>query len=731
MRRLTLIHRDRLWTTALPLLAYGLLTGPVAQAAATADRGERPNIIIILSDDVGYSDIGCFGGEVRTPALDRLAADGRQFTQAYNASRCCPTRASLLTGLYPHQTGVGGMLFPTEHRGYSEHFAADAVQLAEVLGEAGYGTYLVGKWHLAPRTHNQARDIDYWPTRRGFDRFYGTIAGYGSFWDPSTLYRDETAITPYTDPEYRPATYFYTDAKTDNALAFLQGHAATRGDQPFFLYLSYTAAHWPLHALPEDIEAYAGVYDAGYGPIHAERVRRLRDMDLIPEVGEVAPPTGDWEAVADKPLEAALMATYAGMITHMDRGIGQVVEYLRASGQLDNTLIFYLQDNGSNAEDWFGAETRYPAVLQPMADDALQTASMAPMQTRDGRPVRTGHDVWPGPADTYTALKENWANVSNAPFRKFKHYSHEGGISTPLIVHWPAGIPAADDRRLVRDPVHIIDIMPTCLDAAGVPHPAMRKGVPVQPMEGVSLVPLLAGDRPLVREQPLFWEHESSRAVRDGHWKLVAEEGGHWELYDMARDRGEMHDLALTYPHITDRLAAAWQAWAERARVLPLGGWYDRAGEQTLFLRQGETLPLADSPQLVGRSINMQARVVAGPAHGVIFAYGTADNGMALYCADDAVTLAVRRAGRLESFSLGGLPPPPFKIVASLGARGRVMVGINDRRTHGQLEDGVRQPPELGLSVGHDAGGVLEGSGVVPVFRGRLGVVNARGRVAP
>lgn len=682
-----------------------------------------PNIVLILSDDMGYSDLGVYGGEIRTPVLDRLAEGGWQFTQAYNASRCCPTRASLLTGLYPHQTGVGGMLFPTDHAGYSEHFADDAVQLAEILRAHGYGTYMTGKWHLAPRSHDPLEDMDYWPTRRGFDGFYGTIAGYGSFWDPATLYRNETAVSAHADPNYRPETYYYTDAITDNAIEFLRDHREGPSDKPFFLYLSYTAAHWPLHAFPEDIAAYQGVYEKGYEAIRTKRLEKLRARGLIPEVGAVEPLEETWAAVENQPWEAALMATYAAMISRMDSGIGKVLAYLEESGVLKDTLVIYLQDNGSNAEDWFSGETAYPEAVPPMSPDAIQTATLPPMWTREGKPVQTGSGVMPGPADTYLALKAGWANVSNTPFRKFKHYSHEGGISTPLILSWPALGTPDQEKRLVREPVHLIDIVPTCLEAARAPYPTHRHEVPVQPLEGVSLWPLLLEGQPLIRQHALFWEHEGSRAVRDGDWKLVAEEGGHWELYDMAKDRGETHDLARVYPHITDRLTMAWLEWAQRARVLPLGGWFDRQGEQTRFLRQGETLPPSLAPELAKQSITLQAHILDGPCEGAILSQGDHVNGFSLSLHDGRASLSVRREGQHDRLELEGLPPPPFKVIASIRKTGRIMVGVDDRRLYGDLSTGIRVAPTEGLRVGHGAAGDSPDP-----FQGRLGSVLIRGK---
>lgn len=706
--------------------AFGLVMPAAAFAVVPkSSTRERPNILVILSDDMGYSDIGAFGGEIRTPMLDRLAAGGRQFTQFYNTARCCPSRASLLTGLYPHQAGIGHLIYRTPHPGYGDRLAPDSVTIAEVLRDSGYGTYMAGKWHLAPRSYNPNQDVEHWPTRRGFDKFYGTIAGSGSFWDPVTLCRGETLITPENDPEYRPETFYYTDAITDNAIAFLKQHDQNSRGKPFFLYLAYTAAHWPLHAPEDAIREYDGVYEEGYESIHRRRVARLRDLGLVPEVGAIADPVGDWDAVVNKSVEVDLMETYAAMVTRMDEGIGKVIEVLRASGRLDNTLIFYLQDNGACAEDWFGWETVHHRQYQSMGRDELQPR-YRPLQTRDGRPVRTGCDVKPGPADTFTAYKENWANVSNAPFRKYKHYVHEGGISSPLIVHWPERVRPNPSARLVREPAHLIDIMATCLDAAGAQPPVTRKGVKLQAPEGVSLLPVLTGAGSLERREPLFWEHESNRAVRDGPWKLVSLEGESWELYDMTRDRGEMNDLAATHPEVVARLAVQWDAWAERARVLPLGGWMDRDdGATRLELKQGDTIPADRSPVLAGRGLTIAARVLAGPLNGVIVAQGSEPGGFALYIKDDALRFEFRRNGKLFRLALQDVPRAPFTIRATITAKGRATLGIDDRRIDGSFEGGPSDAIE-GLSAGfHAAKPVGDYPAEFP-FEGRLGYVTVR-----
>lgn len=724
-------NRQRLFQVFISI-GLGLLLSfkGFAAAPAKAENASKPNIIIIMSDDVGYSDIGAFGGEIRTPEIDSLASNGRKFTQFYNTSRCCPTRASLLTGLYPHQTGIGHMIFDTPHPGYSRTLAPDAIMLAEVLQEAGYGTYLTGKWHLAPRG-SDPEDIQYWPTRRGFDKFYGTIAGYGNYWNPRTLCRGETLITPENDPEYKPDTFYYTDAINDNAISFLKQHEEEKGDQPFFLYISHTAGHWPLHAPEEEIDAYDGVYDEGYEAIHQQRVNRLRELNLVPEVNNIAKPVGNWDSVENKDIEASLMETYAAMITRMDKGIGNVMDHLKKTGQFDNTIVFYFQDNGGCAVDWFRTDYEHRENYEPMEPNELQTRSIfsGPLQTRDGRPVRMGHDIKPGPENTYVGYKENWANVSNAPFQKYKRYVHEGGISSPLIVHWPERIAPDGSEPLIREPTHVIDIMPTCLEAAGVEVPDKRKGVKVQPVEGVSLMPVLTESGSLDRGEPIFFEHESNRAVRDGKWKLVALEGEPWSLYDMSKDRGETNNLAETYPNTVARLAAEWYSWAERSRVLPVGGWMDRVGETTLHLAQRDSLAPEESPLLKKSGFDLQVRVLKGPANGVLLAQGDNQNGFSLYLKNNILHLAMRRNGELEHLELDYLPEPPFTVIAGINRRGRAKLGIDDHRMLNFFSGGLQENPKEGLSVGFDSlSPVGEYNSEFP-FEGKLGFVDVRGEI--
>ncbi|MDP6930826.1 MAG: arylsulfatase [Planctomycetota bacterium] len=547
------------------LYAFACLIAAVPGSPLLAQQDDRPNIIVILSDDMGYSDIGCYGSEIETPTLDALAAGGVRFTQFYNTGRCCPTRASLLTGLYPHQAGIGHMMNDRGQDGYRGDLNRQCVTIAEALRPAGYATYMVGKWHVTKSTSVQGPKHN-WPLQRGFDRFYGTIHGAGSFFDPHTLVRDNTMISAFADPEYKPETYYYTDAISDHAVRFIE-----KNEKPFFMYTAYTTAHWPMHALPNDIAKYDGRYDAGYAAIRKARFARMKKLGVIRDDCELSPQAGDWTSVDNKVWEAACMEVYAAMVDNMDQGIGRIVEALRAKDQLDNTLIFYLQDNGGCAENWNrkaspkGRATE--ATVKPLPLETILTTYAS--QTREGYPVLKGPAVMPGPADTYTAYGKGWANVSNVPFREYKHWVHEGGISTPLVAHWPAGI--ARHGELESQPSHLIDIMATCIDLSRASYPKTLGGKAIKPMEGRSLRPAFAGKT--IQRDALYWEHEGNRAVRVGHFKLVAKgRNGKWELYDVEADRAEQHDLAAAQPERAAKLASLWQAYAERANVIPWPG---------------------------------------------------------------------------------------------------------------------------------------------------------------
>ncbi|MYA07896.1 MAG: arylsulfatase [Holophagales bacterium] len=537
-------------------------TGLTVLGCGGTDSAPRPDIVLIMADDMGFSDLGSYGSEIDTPNLDRLASHGLRFSHFYNTARCCPTRASLLTGLYAHQAGVGHMMGDDGLPGYRGDLAANAITVAEALRAAGYGTYMSGKWHVTRHVghwsgNDELTSTHNWPRQRGFDRFYGTIHGAGSFYDPISLTEDNEPVelTPPDDPE--APVYYYTDAISEHAVRFVREHAAgDRSGDPLFLYVAHTAPHWPLHALPDDIARYRGRYAAGWDAIRTERRRRLIELGLIDAdwpIAERDPRVPAWEDVPDqeRPWFERAMEVYAAQVDSMDRGIGEVVAALEKTGRLDNTLILFLADNGGCAE-----------VLTDR-----WTGLAIPKQALDGSPVAVGNDtsVLPGPESSYQSYGPHWAHASNTPFRLYKHWVHEGGIASPLIVHWPARI--ADGGGIVREVAHVIDLMATALDAAGAPHPSSRAGDDSIPVEGTSLLPAFQ-DQPLEREA-VFWEHEGNRAVRSGKWKLVSRYPGEWELYDLVTDRTEAHDLAADEPGQVAALAALWNDWAARTGVVP------------------------------------------------------------------------------------------------------------------------------------------------------------------
>ncbi len=407
---------------------------------------ERPNILLIMSDDMGFSDLGCYGGEIQTPNLDSLAKEGVRFTQFYNMGRCCPTRASLLTGLYPHQAGVGHMTRDSGHDGYRGQLNHQSATIAEVLGAGGYRTYMCGKWHVTRFDGADAPDKSSWPVQRGFEKFYGTIRGGGSFYDPTGLCRQNTFITPENDPEYKPAKFYYTDAISDNAVRFLQSaRAGSRPTQPFFMYVAYTAAHWPMHALEKDIAKYKGKFDGGYEPVRQARLERLKQLGLVDSKWDLSPQAGDWSRVEEQSLGSPLHGGVRG-----DGGLHGpghrphcgAVETVRPPGQHPDLLPARQRRLRRADGPRRCPPINPPAPRKPMGPDDLQHQTWPPMQTRDGRWLRRGPGVMPGPEDTYVGYGGDWANVSNTPFREYKHWVHEGGISTPsdrpLASRYPA-----------------------------------------------------------------------------------------------------------------------------------------------------------------------------------------------------------------------------------------------------------------------------------------------------
>jgi arylsulfatase A-like enzyme len=510
-----------------------------------AQPSDRPNVVIIMVDDMGWSDIGPYGSEISTPHLDALAANGMRFTQFYNTARCSPSRASLLTGLYPHQAGMGHLdnVVVNGSLGTTGRLNDQSVTIAEVLRDAGYFTAMSGKWHLGQQNGSP-------PWQRGFDRVLNIRAG-GIFFpnqkfeggDDLTkrgqepLYLDGSPIA-HDSPQLGP-NWYTTFLWTDYALKFVDEAQAAR--KPFFLYIPHNAPHFPLMAPAELIAKYRGKYRAGWDALRAERYRRQVALGVIDRRWPLSPRESEspaWDSLSPDAQDRFdhLMAVYAAMIEAIDISVGTLVKGLEARALLDNTLILFLSDNGGNAES--GPDGRF-----------------------NGKP--------PGGPNSNLYLGMNWAGLTNTPFRRFKHFIHEGGIATPLIAHWPRGIRLRN--TLEHQPGHLVDVMPTIVDVTGVRYPRTFRGRAIQPMEGVSLRPAFAG-RPIVRRQPIFWEHEGNRGIRSGRWKLVSRYPDGWELYDMVADRVERHDVAARHHAMVTRLAAQWNAWAARARVDPWKG---------------------------------------------------------------------------------------------------------------------------------------------------------------
>ncbi|NIK61996.1 arylsulfatase [Kribbella shirazensis] len=511
----------------------------------------RPNVLIILVDDMGYSDIGCYGGEIGTPNLDSLAAGGVRLTNFYNTARCSPSRASLLTGLHPHQTGVAELVNNDGPGGYPGSLSLRCATLAESFRAAGYHTHLTGKWHLS---NEREQPADTWPTRRGFDRFWGTISGAGSYFQPTTLHDGETPV-PLSDlgPDF-----YYTDEIGTRAAA-----AIREATTPFFGYVAFTAPHWPLHAKDSDLAETRGLFDEGWDVLRTRRRQRQLEAGICSDDATLDhrdPAVPAWEDEPEQKWQLERMEAYAAQVRAMDRAVGTILAALEETGQRENTIVVFLSDNGGCAEelrsDPEGADQfrRHHLIIPPTAPD--------------GTPMKVGNSpgISPGTADTYTSYGQAWANLSNTPFRRYKRWVHEGGIATPLIVSWPAGGLTGD---VIHAPHQLTDIAPTLLEATGVPALAERDGEPVPALPGASMLGLLRGGEPV--EHDLFWEHIGNAAIRSGDWKLVREYEGPWELYDLSADRSESNDLSAQHPDRVQDLADRWQRWADAVGVIPYG----------------------------------------------------------------------------------------------------------------------------------------------------------------
>ncbi len=503
---------------------------------------KTPNILIIVADDLGYSDLGSYGGEIDTPNLDALAKGGVRLTQFYTMGRCCPSRASILTGQYPHRVGLGHMTQDIHQPGYRGQVSAQAQTIAQVLKPAGYRSFISGKWHLGTAD----------PTQHGFEEFYGTLTSAKRYFDPEHLIRLPKGRKKITYPE---GEFYATDAVTDHALSFLKQTESTP-DKPWFLYLAYNAPHFPLHARPEDIAKYKDRFHDGWDLLRKKRLARMKELGIVSEATQLTPRSPFWNYGESKtgsnpawntlPKNRRLdlarrMAIYAAMVDRMDQQIGRVITQLKEGDEFDNTLIVFLSDNGACAE-WDPNGFDIKSSNQNILHEKNNLDEM-------------------GKAGTFHSIGSAWANAANTPWRLYKHFSHEGGINSPCIVHWPAGL-AQQAGRIDHRPAHIIDLMTTAVAVSGIAYSGELD------LPGKNLITQLQNTKTIQRT--LYFEHEGNRAIREGDWKLVSLRDQPWELYDFSKTRTELENVADQHPTIVKKLNAKWKTWAKNNKVTPL-----------------------------------------------------------------------------------------------------------------------------------------------------------------
>ena len=550
------------------LLFINCKNNDTAGEASFSETPEKPNIVVIMADDLGFSDLGCYGGEVDTPVLNGLAENGLRFNAFYNTSRCCPSRAALLTGQYPHQAGIGQMTMDRNLPGYRGRLDEQTVTLAEVLKTAGYQTGMVGKWHVSPTedlggneqlewlNHQTEKetfsDLDTYPTARGFDKYYGNIWGVVDYFDPFALVNGTEPVKEV------PEDFYYTDAIGDSAVAYVDHFV--KEEKPFFLYVAHCAPHWPLMAPEEEIKKYEHVYDEGWQKIREERYKKLIEKGIFKgdttKLSEFMFPDLKWAENENENWDSRAMAVHAAMIDRMDQNIGKLIDKLEATGQLDNTVIMFMSDNGASSE----RPSQYGIGFD------------RPSETRDCRkihyPVKKSEEHLPGPETVMSGIGAVWANVANTPFRYWKARVYEGGITSPFIVHWPAGI--KEQGAVKSQAAHIIDIMPTLLELSGATYPKEFNGNTIHPYMGESMVSAFTNTEEAPINETLFWEHFGAAALRQGDWKLVKLDGNaDWELYNLKEDRTEMNNLAAKYPERLKAMQKEWNAMAKATDVFP------------------------------------------------------------------------------------------------------------------------------------------------------------------
>ena len=644
-------------------------------AVAHLHADSKPNIITILVDDMGFSDIGCYGGEIPTPNLDALAGGGLRYKQFYNNARCCPTRASLLTGVFPHQAGVGHMAGRgTEFPGYRGHLDERAMTLAQALQPNSYFTAMVGKWHVGNEPGSK-------PWERGFERSLSAVAG--GFYFPSAAKADlflngEPAVS---DGRQLPAQWYSSDLWTDFSLRFIDEAKAAK--KPFYLYLAHNAPHFPLQAPAEDIAKFRGRYKAGWDRLREDRYAKQKFIGLIDSAWPLTPRPSQiqaWDSLSAEKQDSFdhLMAVYAACVSRMDMAVGDLVTGLKERGQFDNTLIFFMSDNGGNAES--GPEGRMPGV--------------------------------PSDAASGWFCGESWAFLQNTPFRLYKHYMHEGGIASPLIVHWPAGIKAKGEWR--NDPAQLIDVVATIADLTGTTFPIEFKGKPVLPLEGKSLAPTFTGAPIAGSPRTLYWEHEGNASVREGDTKLVRKDAtGAWELYDLTLDRTEQNNLAEQQPEKVKALSELWETWAKRALVFPQPE-SAKAGEMkatkkgkrkasagTFPLTPGSDLQGDDAPAIAKRAFSLNLQVKTSGTRGVLAAQGGTLHGWTVFVKNGQLNFVMNRHGKRETLQA------PFTqaktIQVSIGPKFLAKISLDGKEVAKRLFSGLLPvQPIDGLQIGRD-----------------------------
>lgn len=679
----------------LSYLFFLLSLFAIASHLSANESAKRPNVLVILADDLGYSDLGCYGGEIPTPNIDRLASGGARFTQMYNSARCCPSRASLMTGLYPTQAGIGDFTSrnpsPNRGPGYLGRLREDCATIAEALKPAGYGCYYVGKWHMHPETG---------PIKRGFDEFYGYTDDHShDQYDRDYYIRLPESRKP--EFEYSLDEYYATDAFNDYALEFIK--QGQNSEKPWFVFLGHSSPHFPVQAPAERVDKFEEIYLRGWDALREDRFERMQDLGLangpewklspksiVPVDGDdiangySGQPNPDWNSLAEdrKRDLARRMAVFAAMVEAIDVGVGRILQHLSSTGDLENTLILFMSDNGACYE-W-----------GPFGFDGVSRRGETMLRTGEQLKEAGGHG-------THQSYGSGWANLGATPFRMYKHFTHEGGISSPLIAHWPSGFSQRKDW--IRSPAHMMDIMPTILDAAGAEYPTRNTYGPIQPLEGISLLDAMQG-KPLP-SRSIGFDHQSAHAWRSGKWKLVWSKRMpteiKWELYNLEEDRCELNDLAGTFPEKVDQLAADWEQWARRVGVI-----WEPAKNETIDNAgvNHEADPKAEdaTPQIENSSLTISGRVSNATSDGVIVALGGREHGFAVHISGGKLQFDVRVSGKATSAKTEVKCPQDFNFEARLSPQ-KMTLQINDQIIASCDSPGlITEQPADGLSIGFD-----------------------------